>query len=165
MPSSCGSPHHTIQQPSYTQKWHEGTYQHLPRSTPWTHRALPRRGAVPRNKAELCPTHLKECCNRAKRVPQHGGKVRHRLALLAQLQQCILPRLRAGQLVDPLVDLLTVHLSQRCRHRLGRRQENFGHEAKRFSQPQRQSKKRAWGSGWGGRDYSCIKKQWIWMIA
>lgn len=125
-------------------------YQCLPRSTPRTHRALQRSSAVPRNKAELCPTHLKECCNRAKRVPQHGGKVRHRLTLLAQLQQCILPRLRAGQLIDPLVDLLTVHLSQCCRHRLGGRQENFSHSYfSHFSQPQRLSKKRARRSGWG----------------
>lgn len=82
-------------------------------------------GAAPQDKDTASPTHLKECCDRAKRVPQHRGKVRHRLTLLAQLQQCVLPSLGAGQLIDPLVDLFTVNLSQCCWHRLGGREENL----------------------------------------
>lgn len=78
---------------------------------------------------------LKERCDGAKGVPQHRGKVRHRLALLAQLQQRILPCLRAGELIDPLVDLLTVNLSQRCWHRLGRIQENVSPNILPKSQP------------------------------
>lgn len=50
----------------------------------------------------------------AEGVPEHGGQVWHRLALLAQLQQSVFSRLRAGQLIDPLVDLLSVHLGQGC---------------------------------------------------
>lgn len=96
-----------------------------PQIYPMDTQALQCAGAAPWNKDAASPTHLKECCNRAKRVPQHRGKVRHRLTLLAQLQQRILPCLRAGQLIDPLVDLFAVNLSQRCWHRLGRRQENF----------------------------------------
>lgn len=92
-------------------------------------------GAAPQNKDAASPTHLKERCDRAKRVPQHRGKVRHRLTLLAQLQQCILPCLGAGQLIDPLVDLFTVDLSQCCWHRLGGIQENFSPNILSVSHP------------------------------
>lgn len=56
---------------------------------------------------------LQQSGDGAEGVPEHGGQVRHRLPLLAQLQQSVLPGLWAGQLIDPLVDLLPVHLGQR----------------------------------------------------
>lgn len=65
------------------------------------------------------PAHLQQGGDGATGVPQHGCQVRHRLPLLAQLQEGILPGVRAGQLVDPLVDLLSVHLRQRRGYSLG----------------------------------------------
>lgn len=67
--------------------------------------------------------HLQQGCYGTAGVPQHGCKVRDRLPLLAELQEGILPRLWAGQLVDPLVDLLSVHLSQSCGHSLVTKQQ------------------------------------------
>lgn len=64
------------------------------------------------NRGTVYSTHLQKCCDRAAGVPQHGRQVRHGLALLAELQQGVLSGLRTGQLVDPLVDLLPVHLGQ-----------------------------------------------------
>lgn len=113
----------------------KGSYQFLPRSTSRIHKQ--HADAAPRNKDTDSLTHLKERCYRAKRVPQHRGEVRHRLALLAQLQQCILPCLGAGQLIDPLVNLFTVNLSQCCWHRLGGRQESFSPNISSSSHPNR----------------------------
>lgn len=45
-------------------------------------------------------------------MPEHRGQIRHGLPLLAELQQGVLARLRTGELIDPLIDLLTVHLRQ-----------------------------------------------------
>lgn len=70
----------------------------------------------------LLITHLQQRCDSATGVPKHGSQVRHRLPLLAELQEGILPGLRTGQLVDPLVDLLSVHLGQGCGHSLKTKQ-------------------------------------------
>lgn len=122
-PHLLPSPHDPtyIMLPATAIRHHSGASPDLPMDT----QALQCAGAAPQDKDTASPTHLKECCDCAKRVPQHRGKVRHRLTLLAQLQQCILPSLGAGQLIDPLVDLFTVNLSQRCWHRLEGREENF----------------------------------------
>lgn len=63
-------------------------------------------------------THLQQGRDGATGVPQHGGQVGDRLPLLAELQEGILPGLWTGQLIDPLVDLFSVHLSQRCGYSL-----------------------------------------------
>lgn len=47
-------------------------------------------------------------------MPEHGGQVRHRFTFLAQLKQGIFSGLRAGQLIDPLVDFLPVYLGKSC---------------------------------------------------
>lgn len=58
------------------------------------------------------------------RVPEHRRQVRHRFSLLAELQQGILSCFWAGELIDPLIDLLTVHLRQtRCGYSLKREKE------------------------------------------
>ena len=67
--------------------------------------------------AENSP-HLQQGCYCATGVPQHGGQVRYRLPLLAELQEGILPGLWTGQLIDPLVDLFSVHLCQCCGYSL-----------------------------------------------
>ena len=59
-------------------------------------------------------SHLQQSSNGATGVPEHGRQVRHRFPFLAQLQQRVLSGLRTGQLIDPLVDLLPVHLGQSC---------------------------------------------------
>lgn len=61
---------------------------------------------------------LKKCGDGATRVPEHGGQVGDGLALLAELEQGVLTGLRAGQLVDPLVNLLPIHLCHGRAHRL-----------------------------------------------
>ena len=43
-------------------------------------------------------------------MPEHGGEVTDNLPLLAELQQGSFSRVRRGELYDPLVDLLPVHI-------------------------------------------------------
>lgn len=57
-------------------------------------------------------TYLQKGSNCATWVPQHWCQVWHRLTLLAELQQGIFSGLWTGQLIDPLVNLLSVDLCQ-----------------------------------------------------
>ena len=59
-------------------------------------------------------TDLQQGRNGATGVPEHWCQVWNGLAFLAKLQQCIFSGLWTGQLIDPLVNLLTVHLGQGC---------------------------------------------------
>ena len=58
----------------------------------------------------VASTNLEQRGHGAEAVPQHGAEVTHHLPLLAQLQQRRLPSLGAGELEDPYVDLLPVHI-------------------------------------------------------
>lgn len=59
-------------------------------------------------------SYLQESSDSATGMPKHRCQVWHRFAFLAELQQGILSGLWAGQLIDPLVDLFPVYLSQGC---------------------------------------------------
>ena len=53
---------------------------------------------------------LQQRRHRPEAVPEHGGEVTDHLPLLAELQQRRLPRVRAAQLNDPLVNLLPANI-------------------------------------------------------
>lgn len=59
-------------------------------------------------------TDLQQGRNGATGVPEHWCQVWHGLPLLTKLQQSIFSGLWTGQLIDPLVNLLPVHLGQGC---------------------------------------------------
>ena len=58
----------------------------------------------------LLEPHLQESSHGTEAVPEHGGEITDHLPLLAEFQQGSFSGLWRGELYDPLVDLLPVHI-------------------------------------------------------
>ena len=59
---------------------------------------------------EILFTNLEKGSHGTEAVPEHGGEITDNLPFLAELQQGRFPGVGRGELYDPLVDLLPVHI-------------------------------------------------------